>query len=115
MQLEVERTPDGTCLKLSGELDTAAAQDLDAQLEALVPELQGHVMLDLGGVTCLTSQGLRIFLRLDKLLKAQGNAFVLKGGIPSVLRIFRYCGLDTYFRFIDTHGVPREPAPLKVD
>jgi len=114
LQIDVETTQDGSCLRLSGDLDAAAAKALDAQLEALVPELHANVTLDLSGLTCLDSLGLRAFLRLDKLLKTDGKAFVLKGAAPTIFRIFRYCGLDTYFRFVDPHGAPlpqAAPAP----
>ncbi|HEY9854297.1 MAG TPA: STAS domain-containing protein [Stenomitos sp.] len=108
MQIDVETTHDGSCVRLRGDLDAAAARAFDAQLEALVPELHANVTLDLSGLTCLDSQGLKAFLRLDKLLKAGGKAFVLRGAAPFIFRIFRYCGLDTYFRFVEPQGLRAE-------
>lgn len=101
MQIEVLATPEGTSLKLSGELDTGAAAELDARIETLVPEVQSNLKIDLTDLSYLNSTGIRSFLRLDKLLKAKGLSFVFKGASPPLFRIFRYCGLDTYFRFVE--------------
>lgn len=88
-------------MALCGELDTGAAQELDTMLEGLVPTLEGDLSIDLTGLSYLNSTGIRSFLRLDKMLKSKGKAFVFKGASPTIFRIFRYCGLDTYFTFVD--------------
>jgi 8-amino-7-oxononanoate synthase len=98
---ELDVLPQGTVteLVLRGDLDTAASIDLDARLETLVPTLEGELNVDLSGLTYLNSTGVRSFIRLDKLLKAHGGSFTLKGVPARIFRIFSYCGLDTYFRF----------------
>jgi 8-amino-7-oxononanoate synthase len=95
--LEIHQEKAETVLVLSGDLDTAASMDLDAQLETLVPTVEGNLIVDLGGLTYLNSTGIRSFIRLDKLLKARGSSFKFQAVSHRIYRIFSYCGLDTFF------------------
>lgn len=96
-ELAIHHEQNETVLVLSGDLDTAASMDLDAQIEVLVPTLDGPLTIDLGGLTYLNSTGIRSFIRLDKLLKAKGGSFRLRAVGSRIFRIFSYCGLDTFF------------------
>lgn len=102
MQTEIIETSAGMTIALRGDLDTAAAQDLDVQLEALTPLIPGKLVVDLGELSYLNSTGIRSFIRLDKALKPLGKHFVFTKATPRILRIFQYCGLDTYFTFENT-------------
>lgn len=100
MRVDVLASPEQTCLKLSGELDSRAVQEFEARLEALLSEITSSVVVDLTDLGYLDSTGIRALLRLDKHLKARALSLTLKGTTPPLFRIFRYCGLDTYFRFV---------------
>lgn len=100
IQIALDRTPAQATIALRGELDTQAAQELDARLEALVPDLPPEVVVDLAQLDYLNSTGIRSFIRLDKLLKPQGKRFAFAHAAPRIVRIFRYCGLHAYFTFL---------------
>ncbi|MBU6429248.1 MAG: aminotransferase class I/II-fold pyridoxal phosphate-dependent enzyme, partial [Cyanobacteria bacterium REEB65] len=98
---EIVETPETIQLVLTGELDTAAAQNLDVQLDALADNLGRDVTVDFSGLSYLNSTGLRSFLRLDKQLKALGRSLVLRGVNAEIYKLFYYCGLDSFFTFRD--------------
>ncbi|HEY9721735.1 MAG TPA: STAS domain-containing protein [Oscillatoriaceae cyanobacterium] len=93
------KTPRGWCLTLSGDLDTHATQELDAAMEARLPQVNGDLVVDLEGLNYLNSTGIRSFIRLHKQLKASGHRICFRGASAKILRIFHYCGLDTFFVF----------------
>lgn len=99
MITEIVASATETTLALKGDLDTGAALDLDLQLEALVPTLDGNLVIDLSELVYLNSTGIRSFIRLDKALKPLGKSFVFREAAARIVRIFQYCGLDTYFTF----------------
>lgn len=95
--IDSQETEKTVLLKLSGELDTFAAGELDDFLAKLVPTLRRDLVMDLSQLAFMNSSGLRSFLRLDKLMKGEGMALAIEGASRSVLKVFRYSGLDGYF------------------
>jgi anti-anti-sigma factor len=101
VKIEIAEAPERLTVALIGDLDSCAAQELDAQFENLVPLVPAELTVDLGQLSYLNSTGIRSFIRLEKLLAPAGKRFVFINATPRLRRIFQYCGLDTYFRFID--------------
>ncbi|HEY9855931.1 MAG TPA: STAS domain-containing protein [Stenomitos sp.] len=95
--IDSQETEGTVLLKLSGELDTWAAGELDEYLAKLVPTLRKDLVVDLSELAFMNSSGLRSFLRLDKLMKGEGMELVIEGASRSVFKVFRYSGLDGYF------------------
>jgi anti-anti-sigma factor len=71
---------------------------LDEQLEA------GHVRIvfDLGGVSYLSSSGLRALLRARKIAQSSGGDVVLSGMNSRVQEIFEMIGFNSLFRVFET-------------
>ena len=90
---------DRTVVALRGELDTFAAQKLDAFLADLVSRAESPITVDLAELQYMNSSGLRSFLRLDKLIQSRGLSFVIRGTQRHVARTFIYGSLDAYFKF----------------
>ena len=99
--IELVESPEVLTLLLSGELDTSAAADVDAKLEQLAMQFTTDVIVDLTGMSYMNSTGIRSFLRMDKLVKANGKKLVIKGLTEDLYKLFYYCGLDSYFNFQD--------------
>jgi anti-anti-sigma factor len=97
--LDIQDSAAGRTIALRGDLDTAAAQDLDDRAEALTAGLEADLVVDLGGLSYLNSAGIRSFIRLDTQLKPRGRRLVFRNAAPRLIRIFQYCGLDGYFAF----------------
>jgi anti-sigma B factor antagonist len=73
-----------TIFALRGQLDTGTSHEVHVQvLSALEP--RGRVILDLAGVSHMTSAGLRVLLSLYRHTSNQGGALVLVG-VPEEIR-----------------------------
>lgn len=98
-QIELVESPDVLTLMLTGELDTSAAAEMDSKLEQLAMQISQDVAVELTHLSYMNSTGIRSFLRLDKLVKANGKKLVIKALTEDLYKLFYYCGLDTYFNF----------------
>ena len=73
---------DGRCLtlRLLGELDHAAAQEVMPGIEDAVEEyLPRRCVLDLSGLSFMDSSGIAVILKTDRLLRQTGGALALCG------------------------------------
>ena len=58
---------------LAGRLDTATVKDFEAEFYAHTVAHKKSVLVDLAGLTFLSSMGIRMFLKAAKDLKAEGK------------------------------------------
>jgi anti-sigma B factor antagonist len=63
-------------LTVAGEIDNSNAASLEARM-ADEAGTAGHVVADLGAVTYIDSQGLRLLVELSRRLSATGTAFTV--------------------------------------
>ncbi len=98
-ELEVERERVRVCP--IGEIDLATVPVVAAHLSE--PEAAGfkQVTLDLRAVCFLDSTGLRMILEWDARSRADGFAFSLIAGPPTVQRLFDLTGTTARLVFID--------------
>ena len=78
-------------------LDAPGTMDIEESLFAHLAGHGGPVIIDLSGVTILSSYGLRMLLRIAKELKANGGMLHLAGPAPRVMEIIELSGCDTVF------------------
>ena len=81
---------DGRCLtlRLLGELDHAAAQEVMPGIEDAVEEyLPRRCVLDLSGLSFMDSSGIAVILKTDRLLRQTGGALALCGVPRQVRRV----------------------------
>lgn len=79
---------DITILKVSGYLDTTTATELENALEGLLKNHQFKVIVDLSGITYISSAGWGIFIGEIKRIRSQGGDLKLAGMIPDVHEVF---------------------------
>ena len=87
---------DGRCLtlRLLGELDHAAAQEVMPGIEDAVEEyLPRRCVLDLSGLSFMDSSGIAVILKTDRLLQQTGGALALCGVPQQVRRVLDVAGL----------------------
>jgi anti-anti-sigma factor len=86
--------PFAVTLALSGELDIASADQLDAQLDAQLAARDGlqELVLDLEQLEFLDSSGLRAILRADAKVRDAGLRMRLVPGPEAVQRVFEVTG-----------------------
>jgi anti-sigma B factor antagonist len=93
-ELEISRIPDGTGLKLAGELDVATAPKLATALLDWSPA-NTHVTLDLAELTFVDSCGIRAILALARSVNPNGLV-VLLNPTEAVSRVFEILNLDKH-------------------
>ena len=79
-------------IALDGRLDTTTAPDLDREIHTSLADVTGLV-LDLEGLTYISSAGLRILLSAQKIMNKQGS-MVLRNVRPEIMEIFVITGFD---------------------
>jgi serine/threonine-protein kinase RsbW len=84
-------------LELTGRLDAVNTQQAIVQVNAAVAAGARHVLLDLGGVTFMSSSGLRALLLVRKELLNKGGQLRLCNLQPHVLEVFTLTGFTQVF------------------
>lgn len=94
IQIETSIEAGNVAIKLAGELDTAAAPELEAALDNALPEAK-TLVFDLSGLEYIASSGLRLILRAQKLMKTQGSMKLVNVG-ASVQEVFDITGFTDF-------------------
>ena len=97
----VHETGDGVVVALAGELDYAATDSLEAELEKVEQAAPERLVLDLREVTFIDSSGLRLLLAADARAQDRGRRLELVRGPDVVQRVFEISLLDRRLTFVD--------------
>lgn len=90
-----------TVLALHGELDSTTAADARERIGELVPS-EGAVLLDLGGMTYMSSAGLRVLLLVYRQAREAGVPLALARLGPDVAEVVTDTGFIDFFTVADT-------------
>ena len=100
-----------------GEVDMAAAPELEAVIEATIRASAGAVVIDLTEVGFIDSSGLQVLLRARALLGREDRALALVCPHGPVRRVFELSGVSEVFALYPTRAaaaaalVPPTPPP----
>ncbi len=95
MELKITGEDDRlTHVILSGRLDTAGAREFEAEFLAHTAALKKPALVDLAGLTFLSSMGIRMLLSAAMELKKQGHKMALLNLPPLAEKAVRASGLD---------------------
>ena len=72
MTIEKNITGNAAILKIIGRLDTTTAPELEAAIDGCAAGIQ-ELVLDCGALEYVSSAGLRVILKAQKLMNAQGS------------------------------------------
>jgi len=94
--MKVDINQDGVNYNLSieGRIDTTTADQFFAEISPLMKVAGANITIDCSNMSYTSSQGLRIFLMLQKSVKANGGNLVLTGMQPSVKEVFDITGFS---------------------
>ncbi|MBR0642417.1 STAS domain-containing protein [Plastoroseomonas hellenica] len=81
-------------VELSGRLDVAGAEMLEAPLTAQLKALRSAAVIDLSAVPFVGSLGIRVLVAAARLLKRNGQRVALYGAHPAVQEVFHTVALD---------------------
>ena len=100
-EVETEQTPGDLRLRLFGDLDLAASEEVDQVLAGAQMDGNPDVMIDLRSLAFIDSSGIRVLLRAQARAELFGGRFHLIRGCDRVHRVFELAGIDTRFDFVD--------------
>lgn len=100
MDISEEQRGGALVIAAWGRIDSNTANDLEA---VLPPRVQTHpaTVMDLTGVSYVSSAGLRVLLKGAKIAKASGHKLVLTGLAPSVREVFDISGFSAIFTIME--------------
>lgn len=103
-RIEVTPSHDHVLVAPAGDLDLATAEPLWDEISRLRERGLEKLILDLRRLTFLDSTGLRLLVRAQEEVLADGAEFALVDGTPVVCRVLDITGLRDHFEFV------REPS-----
>lgn len=84
---------------LKGELDTAAAEEVEQKLRPLYESNGKDVVIDCTELEYIASSGLRILLDVLKKTKAKGKKVTLRNVNEDIKNVFKITGFINLFEF----------------
>ena len=99
MKARLEETDGNYIATLEGEMDTAAAIEVEKVLRPLYTCDGRDVIIDCTNLEYIASSGLRILLSILKGAKSAGSRVVLRGVNDDIKEVFRLTGFVNLFVF----------------
>lgn len=101
MEIKINKKDDVTTVCLTGRLDTPAAQEITKEMEPVMEDASGTVIMDCSELTYISSSGLRIFLSLRKAAATKGGKVIVKGITNDIRQVFMMTGFLNLFQIED--------------
>ena len=99
MKSAIEQLEDKFLVTLDGELDTAAAEEVEQILQPLYNTNGLDVIIDCTNLEYIASSGLRILISILNGAIAGGSKVVLKGLNDDIKEVFKLTGFISLFEF----------------
>ena len=84
---------------LEGELDTAAAVEVEKKLQMLYKGTGNDIIFDCTNLEYIASSGLRILISILKGAKAEGSKVIMRNMNEDIKTVFKLTGLINIFDF----------------
>jgi len=100
--MDVKITNEGSkfCLVLSGRLDTTNADRFQSDIEPLMTGDKPEIDIDCTDMEYTSSQGLRMFLMLQKSVMSRGGSLIMRNMQPQVKEVFDITGFSNIIKII---------------
>ena len=85
---------------ITGRLDSIGALNFEKQMQPLLDNAAGDIILDCSELEYICSSGLRHFITLRKRVQQEGGTMAIRGMSDNIRRIFDITGLTQFFDFI---------------
>lgn len=99
MNTTIEQLEDKYLVTLEGELDTAAAVEVEQTLQPLYNSNGKDVVIDCTELQYIASSGLRILISVLKGAKAGGSKVIIKNLNDDIKDVFKLTGFINLFEF----------------
>ena len=102
MEIKPEPTDGVLVIKAQGRIDGSNSAQFLQSIQAEISEDYNGVVLDFGGITYISSAGLRVILLLAKELRQKQTGFGVCSLASSVKEIFTISGFDQIIDIFDS-------------
>ncbi len=102
MDIESRKEPGAIVLALSGRMDALTAPEYEKKLKQLIDEGQTGFVVDLAGLSYISSAGLRGILTIAKMLKVKGGWIRFANVTGTVREVFDISGFASLFQIHDS-------------
>ncbi|MCQ2171530.1 MAG: STAS domain-containing protein [Bacteroidales bacterium] len=100
MDVKINKVDNKFDVILTGRLDTTNADQFQKDIEILMEGENPDITLDCKDMEYTSSQGLRMFLMLQKSVNARGGKLVMKDMKPQVKEVFDITGFSNIIKII---------------
>lgn len=94
MDIKITQQENKTIVVLSGRIDTSSADQFQQDIAPLMEGEKPDIDIDCTEMSYTSSQGLRIFLTLQKSVMARGGKMVMRNMNPQVKEVFDITGFS---------------------
>jgi len=94
MDIKITQQENKTIVVLNGRIDTSNADQFQQDVAPLLEGESPDIDIDCTDMTYTSSQGLRIFLMLQKSVMARGGKMVMRNMNPQVKEVFDITGFS---------------------
>ena len=100
MDVKITKEGDKTFMTLNGRLDTTNADQFQKDIAPLTEGEKPDIDIDCTGMSYTSSQGLRLFLMLQKSVMARGGKMVMRNMNPQVKEVFDITGFSNIITIV---------------
>lgn len=100
MNVTIDTADGKTLVTLDGRLDTTNADQFQQDITPLMEGEKPDIDIDCTGMSYTSSQGLRLFLTLQKSVMARGGKLVLRNMNPQVKEVFDITGFSNIITIV---------------
>lgn len=100
MQVSISSHDNQTLVSLSGRVDTTNAEQFLQDISPLMEGNNPDIVVDCSGMDYTSSQGLRVFLMLQKSVGSRKGRLVLKDMQPQVREVFDITGFSNIITIV---------------
>lgn len=100
MEVTINQEANKTIVTLNGRIDTTNADKFQQDMTPLMQQENPDIEVDCAGMEYTSSQGLRIFLMLQKSVMAHGGKMVLTNMKPQVKEVFDITGFSNIIKIV---------------
>ena len=100
MDITIQAQEGKTLVTLNGRIDTTNADRFQQEITPLMQGDKPDIEMDCSGMEYTSSQGLRMFLMLQKSVMARGGSLMLRNMRPQVREVFDITGFSNIIKIV---------------
>lgn len=100
MDVKIQKEGNKTFVTLSGRLDTTNADQFQQDIAPLMADTNPDIEFDCTDMEYTSSQGLRLFLLLQKTVSSKGGAMIMKNMKKQVKEVFDITGFSNIIKIV---------------